>query len=608
VISIDSVFRPLLLCAALLPCGCRCTEDRPYTPFHIEPPKPATSGSAAASTVAPTPSGSAAPEFRQAEVAPQDVSEWTLDGVALSVPPERLIERALTADFDGDGQKEAVAWTRARSDPPDAQTSGELLLVGPKAPLPGRVLAKLPSYMPTGPGCHHTVSLTQTGPQTVTLDVRARCDATLVPRSPTRGIVVLSPSGERATVLELRVADAAPGEAMSITVDSTDRDGDGRDDVRVSVTLGPEGPDAVDATADLVWLDRTAGPSRDSSEPAHSLSGLASLSAVRASGKSTSRQVPPRVASARRLYATLCSESGTPRLFDADGAPFSCAAVGNALATLFSAEVHTLIARRDAPGATSALARDGWYQGALAAKQRAALEKDLSSVWPKRAATERPIEVTPRAKSGLPRFSPLAFDADGTLLVQTRDGMSRVHPEDGRVEDGSAGGEAWSLAVGTGNAPRWTGIAFPCERSEVLLLESDATGTPLPSKPTRLIAPRPGPCRHPGPLPTPSLTPLEWTDTRQIGLIGGALFGANELSELGPVTQKGSARSSDGKILVVPTLFGIVVAAAKTEIWAAQEPAALSDCVVANGGQRVACVRAEHAVVLTPEAPATSKK
>ncbi|HVW24352.1 MAG TPA: hypothetical protein VHC69_03235 [Polyangiaceae bacterium] len=607
--SIDLVLRPALLCAAAwLACGCRCTEDRPYTPFHIDPPKPTAPSSAAASAPVPTASGSAAPEVHQAEVAPQDVSEWTVDGVALGVAPERLIERALAADFDGDGQKEAVAWTRARSDPPDVESSGELMLVGPKAPLPGRVLAKLPSYMPTGPGCHHTVSLSQTGPETVTLDVRARCEAALVPRSPTRGVVVLSPSGDRATVLELRVADPAPSEALSIAVDSTDRDGDGRDDVRVSVTLGPEGPDAVDATADLVWLDRTAGPSRDSSEPAHSLAALASMAAVHTSGKSTSRQVPARVASARRLYATLCAESGTPRIFDADGAPLICSGVATALATLFSAEVHALIARRDAAGATAALARDGWYQGALPAKQRASLEKDLGAVWPKRSATERPLDVAPRAKSGLPRFSPLSFDADGTLLVQTQDGLRRVHPDDGRVEDATDGVDAWPLAVGTGNAPRWTGIAFPCERSEVLLLESDPTGTPLPSKPTRLIAPRPGPCRHSGPLPTPSLTPLEWTDTRQVGLIGGALFGANELSELGPPAQKGTPRSADGKALVAPTPFGVVVAAAKTEIWSAQEPAALSDCVVANGAQRVACVRAEHAVVITPDGPAGRKK
>ena len=604
--SLRSVARPALLFgAALLALGCRCTEDRPYTPFHIEPKPPAPSASASSAS-APTTSASAATELRQADIAPNDVSEWTVDGVAISVPPERLIERALAADFDGDGQKEAVAWTRARSEAADAETTGELLLVGPKAPPPGRVLARFPSYVPTGPGCHHAVSLSQTGPQTVTLDARARCEAALVPRSPTRGIVVLSPSGERATVLELRLADAAPGEAMTTVVDSTDRDGDGRDDVRVSVTLGPEGADAVDATADLVWLDRTAGPSRDSSEPSRS---LASVTAARATGKSTTRQVPSRVASARRLYASLCAESGTPRLFDADGEPFSCSGVAGALATLFSAEVHALIARRDAPGATAALARDGWYQAPLTAKQRTALEKDLNAVWPKRSATERTLEVTPRAKSGLPRFSPLTFEPDGTLLIQTRDGMRRARPEDGHVEDANDAADAWPLTVGAGAAPRWTGIAFPCERSEVLLLESDPTGTPLPSKPTRLIAPRPGPCGHPGPLPTPSLTPLEWTHSRQVELIGGALVGANELSELGPPSQRGSPRSADGKALVVPTPFGIVVTAGtKAELWSAQDPAGLSDCVVSNGAERIACIRAEHAALITPEAPPTPRK
>jgi hypothetical protein len=591
----------------LLVGGCRCSEDRPYTPFHIEPPQPAPSASAVASS-APAPSGDAPSDARNAEIAPKDVSEWTLDGVALGVAPDRLIERALTADFDGDGQKEAVAWTRARSEPADAETTGELVFIGQKTPSPGRVLARLPAYMPTGPGCHHAVALSQTGAKTVTLDVRAKCDAALLPRSPTRGVLVLSPSGDRTTVLELRVADPAPGEALSLAIDSTDRDGDGRDDVRATVTVGPEGPDAVDASADLVWLDRTAGPSRDSSEPAHSLAGLASQSATRGT-KLTTRQVPARVASTRRLYATLCAESGTPRVFDGDGAAFACSGVAAALSTLFAAEVRALVTRRDGLGATAALARDGWYQTALPAKQRASLEKDLASAWPRRSATERTLDVVPRAKSGLPRFSPLTFDADGTLLVQTRDGVTRVHAEDGRTEDTTDAVEPWPLAVGAGAAPRWTGIAFPCERSEVLLLESDPTGTPIPSKPTRLIAPRPGPCRHASALPTPSLVPVEWTETRQAGFIGGALFGVDEPSELGQPAQRGSPRSPDGKVLVSPTPFGVVVATgAKSELWSVQDGASLSDCVAANSAAHVACVRAEHAVVLTPEATAKSPK
>ena len=43
----------------------------------------------------------------------------------------------------------------------------------------------------------------------------------------------------------------------------------------------------------------------------------------------------------------------------------------------------------------------------------------------------------------------------------------------------------------------------------MLLLESDASGAPQPSKPTRVVAPRPGPCRHAGALPAPGLTPVD---------------------------------------------------------------------------------------------------
>jgi hypothetical protein len=577
--------------------GCRCSADRPYTPFHIEPKKPAPSASASATAGPPAASAEAAKTARQAALAPKDVSEWTVDGIAIGVPPERLIERALTADLDGDGQPEALAWTRSRTEAADAETTGELLLVGPKAPPPGRVIAKIPSFVPAGPGCHHTVSLAQTGPQTVTLDIAARCDAAFLPRSPTRGVAVLSPGRDPVAMLELRLADPAPGETLSVAVDSADRDADGRDDVRVTVGIGADG-NAPEVTADLVWLDRTAGPSRDAAEPAHSLAAIAG----RGSGKITNRQVPARTASARRLYATICAESGTSRLFDADGAAFPCSGIAGALSTLFIAEVRAAIQRRDAPGAIASLARDGWYQGPLTAKQREGLEKDLSAAWPRRGTSERLLEPVPRAKSGLPRFSPLTFDADGMLLVQTQDGVFRVHPEDGRAEDVRDAMEGWPLAVGAGAAPRWTGIAFPCERSEVALLESDATGTPLPSKPTRLIAPRPGPCGHATRLPTPSLAPVEWTDARQAGLIGGAFFGVSDVAELGPAPQKGAPRSPDGKILVVPSPFGVVVATGpKAELWAAQDGLALSDCVVANGAARVACVRADRAVLLSPE-------
>jgi hypothetical protein len=592
--------------SALVLAGCRCSEDRPYTPFHIGP-KPSSSATPSAAPVASGSASTVPPTALEAAAAPKGVSTWTLDGIALAVTEDRVIDRALAADFDGDGQKEALMWTRARSDPPESAASGELVHVGGRSPPPGRTIAKMPSFVPSGPGCRHGVVLSLTGPHTATLDVAARCDAQLVPRSPTRGIVVLSPAGDRTTVLELRAADPAPAELWSLSVDSSDRDGDGRDDVRVSIALTAEGDDA-EARADLVFLDRTAGPSRDMTEPARTL-GTATTTA----GKNTTRQISARAANARRLYGTLCAESGTARVFDGEGAPFSCPGITGALSTVLVAEVHAAIIRRDAPAAFAAIARDGWYEASLPAKQRTALEKELATAWPKRGATERLLEPLPRGKSGLPRWSPLTFEPAGALLVETRDGVSRVHP-DGRIEDATEGVEAWPLAVGAGAAPRWTGVAFPCERSEVLLLESDPTGTPLPSKPTRLPAPRPGPCRHTASLPTPSLTPIEWSETRQAGMIGGALFGAAELSELGVAAVRGSPRSPDGKVLVIPAAAGLVVATgAKSEVWTAADAATLSDCAVANGATAVACVRADRAVLFTPEptpakTPATKKK
>ncbi len=580
--------------------GCKCGEDRPYTPFRITG-----SASGAGSSVPPSPSGSASsePSAREAVVAPLGASTFTIDGVALSVDPERVIDRALSGDFDGDGQKDAVAWTRLRGDPPDAQTSGELEFFGGKSPA-GRVVATSPPFVPSGPTCRQTVSLTATGPHTVTLDVAAQCDAHLVPRSPVRGIVVVAPANDRPTLLALRVADAAPSESFTLVIDSTDRDADGRDDVGATITL-KSSPDDPGASADLVWLDRAAGPSRDPTEPKHSFDTLASLEAVRARGKSTSKEVPLHIADARRLYATLCAEGATPRVFDADGAPLLCDGMGPELAALTAAEVRAALSRRDVLGATAALAHDGFYGAPLSEKDRGTLQKALFLAAPKRSVTVHAIAAVPRAKAGLPRFSPLSFADDGSLLVQTADHLVRARlPDD--TEETADDVAPWSLTVGGATEPHWTGAGFPCDRSEVVLVESDPSGTPLPSVPTTLLAPRPGPCRGSSP-PAVELTPLEWTATERAGLIGGALFGAPDLGALSKPAPQGSPRSLDGHSLVFPSRLGVLVTnAGKSEIWTAPDAATLSDCVVSNGATRVACVRANHAVWLEPgEEPLT---
>jgi hypothetical protein len=587
------------LVTLLLLSGCKCGGDRPYTPFRIGE----TSATESASALPPPPSASGAISDgfpREAALAPKDTSRFTVDGVPIEVAPDRVIERALAADFDGDDAKDAVAWTYAKIETAETASTGELVFFGGKTPA-GRVVSSMPPFVPSGPGCKHAVTLAQTGPKTVTLDVAAHCEAALVPRSPTRGLSVIAPAAPRPTVLALRFADPAPSEALTVAVDSRDRDEDGRDDVRVTVTLRTDPADA-EASADLVWLDRAAGPSRDASEPAHSLGAIGSIESVRASGKTTSTKVPGRVANARRLAATLCAEGGTPRIFDADGAPFACSDLASAMQSLLGAEVRAHVARHDPLSAAAALGRDGWYGAPTPPKARAALEKDVASVTDRRTATEQAIDAIPRARSGFPRFSPLAFEPDGALLVQTAEGVSRIRFPEGHREDASEGVDPWPLTVAGTSEPRWTGIAFPCDRSEIVLLESDTAGTPLPSVPTRLLAPRPGPCRRGGVVPTPELVLVEWVSGRMVGLIGGGLFGTPSVAELAPVPPRGSPRSPDGKSFVVPWSKGLMITTGtKTATWSVTTTP-LTDCVVANGGSAVACVHADRAIAFTPGA------
>jgi hypothetical protein len=405
-------------------------------------------------------------------------------------------------------------------------------------------------------------------------------------------------------VLALRLADAAPGETLRIVVDSRDRDADGRDDVRVTFSIRTEdgGPEA---SADLSWLDRASGPARDASEPARTLGELGNAEALRNAVKTPAESA--RFDLARRLYATLCAESGTPRVFDVEGAPFACADIGTALAAVEEAEIRGAIQRHDALAAASALARDGWFDAPLPGKRRAALEKDLVAATDHRTTTELPLEVTPRAAAGLPRFSPLAFEADGPLLVQTTEGISRAHLPAGTLEDASAGIEPWPLTVGGGSTPRWTGLAFSCDVPVLSLLESDPAGVPLPSQKTRWLAPRPGPCRHGGAAPVVDLVPIEWSPGKMIGLIAGGMFGATSPKDFSSEPPRGSPRSPDGKWLVIPWSQGFVVlGGSKPETWSATT-LALSDCVVANGGAAVACVRSDKVVVFTPSAEKAKK-
>ncbi len=244
---------------------------------------------------------------------------WQGPGLDLQAPDARRFAQVLPGDFDGDQKPDAVAWLVPAPHEKNA-SPGELWYCPNGAA--ARKLSALPGFVPSGPDCTLSPTLTQTGSHSATLDVSATCKASLIARAPARAIVVVSPSVEPEVLLTLRAASAAPNETLDFSVDSSDQDQDGRDDVRLTLSVAALGS-AEPASADLAWLDRAAGASRSASEPITSLTRFAARLVSRARIKHSSYR-PETTGNAVRLLSSLCAESGVARVFDEEGSTFRC--------------------------------------------------------------------------------------------------------------------------------------------------------------------------------------------------------------------------------------------------------------------------------------------
>jgi hypothetical protein len=247
----------------------------------------------------------------------------------------------------------------------------------------------------------------------------------MIARAPTRALAVVAPAAERPRVLVLRVAEPAPGETLKLAVDSSDQDGDGRDDVRLTVSVARQGSNES-ASADLGFFDRAAGVSRNTLEPSDSLARFASRETIRAKSKKNAPSVLERVDNARRLLASLCAESGTPRLFDEDNNPVRCGNLEKSVDFLALAEQTAALTLGDPARAASVLARDGWYVRGVSANQKKQLERELSKALTLRELKSA-VSLGARPKlGGRAHWSPLWFEPNGELLVQTAAGVMRV--------------------------------------------------------------------------------------------------------------------------------------------------------------------------------------
>ena len=574
--------------------GCRCDEHKPYTPFGVTSALPTSSAAAPAAPSAAAPNeADAGFTVARSVLAPRGATEFTLAGRSLVAPRGFAFDQALDGPFEADGQHGAVAWMLPEGPAADGAPGIPELYYFPDQGEPRRVYT-LPGFVPTGPNCKLKTTLVQSGPKSVTLDASAECEGNLIQRSPARALSILAPAAERTEILTLRVAAAAPGETLALATDTSDRDGDGRDDVRIVVSVAATG--GKPAAAELAYLDRPAGVSRDTSEPQKSLLRLAAGQVQRAKNKKTAADALLRVAGVRRLMSTLCSEGGTPRIFDRDGAAVPCGALGGVVDSLASAEIGAEVALGNAVGAFGALARDGWYFGKSGANTRKKLE--ASALDAVELVTTRVVflEQRPRLPPP-PRYSPLTFDASGKLLVDTDQGRFDLGTDAAtatRLEGEAAAPR--SLDVVSESGERLLAVAYSCDRSETTLIRNSPAG-PLPPAVTHLLAPRPGACGRGRFEALPAASPLGFSSGP--GLVIGGVVAGGALEPLTGVA--GSARSDNGRFLAVPAVRGVLVSGATTRLFdlGAQiaEPLRLSDCVPSNDGTRVACVLGDRALL-----------
>jgi hypothetical protein len=560
---------------------------------------------------------------------------FRLEGATQIAPPAgEVFVLVLTADLDDDGARDAVAWA-ASTDP----LAGRLLFykggVGGAAPSAPRQLAALPTGAIGQAGCAPEPALEQVGPHTAAVSLHAACNPAPPPGRKTRWVAVTAPQREPALREELLFSEPPAGERLGLELDASDVDGDQRDDLvaRVSIEGTPPpfepGPRQ---SADLRWLDRPTGLSRDPDEPEASLRREATTLLGRASKKNDAASVPAGVRQIGRLYAWLCSDSGEALVSVSSGG-LRCGQ-SRALEDASAAAVRAALTTGDVPRAVAAYEHIGWRPATNTKSRRAELEKAILKAAPSRVpgATRVFVTVPDLDPSAVPGWGPLTFTPGGDLLVRTKNGLAMVNVQSGS-EGLALGIPTWPSAVtnAEGNA-RWLGLYDGCDGTSLRIRLGGPNDAPFavapqgaPSAGARDLAvpvspPIPSRCVPGAPAARLDAVPVAWGPMGLEALMAGEpvavtpdLSTAKPLGEIGSLGQPvhaGSPRSPDGRSIVMGTKLGALVRAGKTwQLWrpadleGAYAYADLRGCAVANETRAVACVRDGRLIGMLATAP-----
>lgn len=581
-----------------------CDNEKPYTPFQVAtalPDEPAAPKIDEVEKVAPVvPSA-------EGETAPPGVSTWKLGDFTLKAPPGLIFSSGLLVGV-GDSL-EAVAWLLPAKKPgvTSKHTSGLYLFDAEGQPK--TQLAEIPSRLPSGTDCSYTTQLQASGEQTLTSTISVRCLEKSLADAPNQNISIIRFAAARPTLLELFVAEPAPGETISVKVNSNDRDGDKQDDIELIVSL--TAPSGTQEQLPIKWLWRSAGPSREASAPLTNLARRVSELSTQAIQKAHRKSVPDKVDTLRRLLATMCDELGTGRLSLQGGAKIACGDLWPQLARLVHVKTQAHLGNHELAEALGEVQRANWFSRKLSSKDQTALNQLVTSSLKKKAAKQiARFDVAAKMESG-PQRSPLLFSDDGQLWAQLSEGKTKrltlpgdpplvVEPardEENVADDGDAVKAKviqppdWTL-IPEGPGGRYLAAVVPsCERSEIQLAFARKKGDVLPTQAIDLLAPRPGNCRTFSGVQMRAEV-LAWDAGQLAFLLGGqVLFSGGPPKSLTTKVAWGAP-------------WGVVVQNSKEiELWSVEHGVEHHHCVVHPLMQKLACLRGSSVYVFAPSDP-----
>ncbi len=609
--------------------GCRsCHDEHPYVPYAIEPSELTPEAAVGAAPAGKTPEGAQLdagldPFAGRASVeAPVGAASWVVEGVTVPAPPGLVLQRVLMGNPDGDVEKTAFAIARSA----DGADPGEVVFYrgqGQDGALTITTTLAAPPLFGADAGCAPESRLVGVGKRSVLAELGVACSpagsvGSIGPARPTRYVAVIDAGTAAKVRFAVTVSDPEGAAPLSVDAAVSDRDGDGRDDLALRVTLEgggsmlEPGPSVAAVSA---WLDRPAGPSRDTGATEASFQTLADWATSHASRGKDAPEVPGYVAHVQALWRATCAESGVPRVVAVVGAGITCN-VPHALEALGLAEVRALASMGQPLQAALALGRAERAPASRTPARVADALKWISQKAPVSSARlVRKAAAVPALETGRePSWGPLTFEPSGKLLIRTRAGVVRLDPDLG--DEGSAGAADWKASVTSPDgAMTWIAVNDNCDGLALRAAFDAKAGGDHREVALPLGAPFSDRCLA-GRAALVQALPVAWGSNGLEAIVDGEpLLVSPDLTHAsllaGFVDQPptpGAPRSPDGKAYVVPTEAGFVVQSdAGVRLFRASELDGTygeqEHCVVSNDTTHVACIHAGSVWAGTWDAP-----